>query len=692
MDNDQLLIDWLNKMIELEELGYVSEAIRLADSIRGVFSQNEDIILLEKAKMEFRNGYKKEALFDFIKAYNSSGDLEVYELILEAYYLPDRKAFEETFQKNRIELEKYPHYRNMCDNDVLRIFPVWQDDSILVCVNTDEKEFMAHGRGRQRTLKKGVAFLMADEMWMEDLEWYEGNSGKTDVFMDMDIPVYMVYDEDYWKLLIQLYDLEALLKKNRVVFLVGEESVREYFMEDGVLFPDGYILNGYEKKYRELIDSIRKELEQGAISQSTANAEHYFKNKNRIIDNIKSGKPRILFLTSRFTTILQYHARDCRMAAERLGCETTLLKERDGIHRLKKGDIIKEIYKFKPDIIFCMDHFRFEHGAIPPELVWICWVQDPMKYIMDKDTPAKLLDRDFVMNHFTTWKKFREVGYSEQALIESPVPASSSLYRPYRLSEKEIQDYGCDICMVCHASDADGHIADIIKQFPNDIRDAIYSIYKGYQKYVYETGEIFYSEDMFREYIKGALAQHYHMVFETGALNYISNDMYTWFNQRVFRQAMVDWILDAGFTNIKLWGNGWKDNARYKDYAMGPAENGETLSKIYQASKIVLGNNVMTTSAARAWETMLSGGFYMSNYIPEEEDVTDIRRIIEVGKDVIMFYDKEDLLQKIEYYLDHEEERQLMIERGREAALERMTFDITMKRTLDEVAKRLEEN
>ena len=123
---------------------------------------------------------------------------------------------------------------------------------------------------------------------------------------------------------------------------------------------------------------------------------------------------------------------------------------------------------------------------------------------------------------------------------------------------------------------------------------------------------------------------------------------------------------------------------------MGSAENGETLSKIYQASKIVVGNNIVTTAAARAWETMLSGGFYISNYIPEEEDAVDIRKIIEVGKDVVMFYNREDLIEKLHYYLEHDEERKKMAERGRKAALDKMTYDVLMKRVLEEVAKRLD--
>jgi len=124
---------------------------------------------------------------------------------------------------------------------------------------------------------------------------------------------------------------------------------------------------------------------------------------------------------------------------------------------------------------------------------------------------------------------------------------------------------------------------------------------------------------------------------------------------------------------------------------MGPAENGEVLSKIYQSSKIVIGNNVGTSAAARAWETMLSGGFYMANYIPPEEDGVDIRKIMKVDEELVMFHEREDLIEKIQFYLTNEKERQRMSLIGHKAALERMTFDKTMQRVIKEVGKRLEE-
>ncbi len=179
-------------------------------------------------------------------------------------------------------------------------------------------------------------------------------------------------------------------------------------------------------------------------------------------------------------------------------------------------------------------------------------------------------------------------------------------------------------------------------------------------------------------------------LFCRGGLDWLAEDMYKQYNQRVYRQVLVDWLLDAGFKKIKLWGKDWQKYRRYTDYAMGVAENGETLSKIYQSSKIVVGNNVQTTAAARAWEAMLSGAFYMSNYIPPEEDAVDIRKIIKANEELVMFYDKEDFLQKTEYYLTHEKERQKMIETGRKAALERMTYDSLMNRVMEEIPKLLE--
>lgn len=96
----------------------------------------------------------------------------------------------------------------------------------------------------------------------------------------------------------------------------------------------------------------------------------------------------------------------------------------------------------------------------------------------------------------------------------------------------------------------------------------------------------------------------------------------------------------------------------------------------------------MTTAAARAWESIFSETLYLCNWIPPELDVTDIRTILK-PEEFVMFKGKEDLLSKVKYYLENEEERQRMIAIEKESALKKMTFDATCKRMLDVLKEQL---
>ncbi len=689
---DNIALPYLEKVFHLEEAGFVEEAFRLFDKVLEVFEDNDAEMLLEKAKMRFRNGYERDALFDFVSAYAESGHDDIYELILEAYYYPNKDGLRENFQKNMQYLKRYSHYRNDYKDEDIEIAPIWQDEEWLVYFNKKKKVFSSILRDKKEFDKKTEQVAMAiNELWIEDVVCLEANFQKEYKLLNMDLPLYMVYDRNYWVMFLQLNDIKRLLEKNRLVFLVGERSFYEYLKESMVVYPSARYFYGFQN-YRIMFEQIAREINEEVRIGEKEIESYYCNNVEEINQRIRTGKPKFLFWTSRFTTILQYHTRDCMESVKRLGCEAEILIESDDIHRIRKRDIVSVLSKVQPDIMFCIDHFRFEHIECPKELVWITWIQDLLPNILDKNTPLKLTERDFVMNHFTTWKGIKEIGYREDCLIEAPIPANPYIYKPYELNAEELGKYVCDICFVCHASDVDNHIDNTVKNLQGELKEAIYAVYKGYQAYVQDMGEIFYTKEIFSEYIKGAVQYHYDIQLNPNILGIFAKDMFENFNQRVYRQALVDWILDAGFTNIKLWGSGWEKEEKYRVYAMGVAENGEMLSKIYQASKVVVGNNVMTTSAARAWETMLSGGFYMSNYIPEEEDITDIRKIIDVGKDVVMFYNKDDLIEKLHYYLNHEEERKEMIARGRKAALEHMTYDMLMKRVLKEVAERLEGN
>lgn len=679
---EPIVAQYLDKMLAFEEAGYVDEAMKLSDKILETFGLNHTEILFEVAKMKFRIGRVKEALLDFVDIYGRTGSIEIYELILEAYYLPNKEKLQQVYYNNMQSLKKYLHYRN--DNkDVIESVPIWQDEAIVLYANLKEKKIHIQIRiTKDLKEEKDNILMLVNEFWMEDILEFERSYHISVEFMDADLPMYLVYDKDYWDVFVQIYDIKELISKNRVVFLVGEKDVYTYLKEEMVLHPNVFFYNAAQDIYSSVIERIHNEQQEEWQRDSDIVKCYYESHVDDIINRVREKKPRIAFLTSRFTTALQYHTRDCMQAAERCGCKVELWIEPDGIHRIKPRDIAQYLARFKPDIIFNIDHFRFRKEGIPKEILWVTWIQDDLPHILDKETPLKLTERDFIMNHFVGYDVIKNVGYPIARLMDAPIVANNYIYKPYDLTEDEKEKYETDICMVCHASDVEDYILHLLDQWEETKeKDIIRTLLNDYCEMVMREGVLLYTREEMREFIKEYVKLFYNIDFSVQFIDFFSDKMME-LNQRIFRQALADWLIEAGYYNIKLWGNGWLKSPKYKSYAMGAAQNGEVLSKILQSSKIVLGNNVNATGAARAWESMLSGAFYMSNYVPPEADAIDIRKILKEDEDLVVFHDKNDLLNKVGYYLTHESERKQMAEKGRQAALEKMTYDTLMKRML----------
>ena len=82
---------------------------------------------------------------------------------------------------------------------------------------------------------------------------------------------------------------------------------------------------------------------------------------------------------------------------------------------------------------------------------------------------------------------------------------------------------------------------------------------------------------------------------------------------------------------------------------------------IFYSSKInlnITSKTIETGIPLRVFDILSSGGFCLTNYQPEiAEYFTD-------GEDLVMYSGMEDLLMKVEYYLNHEEERKWISQNG----------------------------
>jgi spore maturation protein CgeB len=100
--------------------------------------------------------------------------------------------------------------------------------------------------------------------------------------------------------------------------------------------------------------------------------------------------------------------------------------------------------------------------------------------------------------------------------------------------------------------------------------------------------------------------------------------------------------------------------------------------KMFSRSKINLGfSSCGETHASerrilqirlRDFEVPMSGGFYMVEHMEELEE------FYEIGKEIVCYTDKEDLADKIKYYLAHEREREAIRRAGHERCLRDHTW------------------
>ncbi len=680
---------YLDKILELEESGDFVLAVALFDEAMKRMPAEEAFFLYERGKFQFRNANYQEALTDFIYAYQISNDPEIYELVLEAYLYPNQENLILQYQENLKLLENYPHYKNEYPQEELHFYPIFQSDEMVACVDTQSRTFaIDHRKEIKFYPEHDTCYMMFNELWSEDIIKCEEKSRLTEPFMDMNIPMYLVYDRLYWILSLQLYDFSGLIDTGRIVFLIGQKVFCEYLLDTQVIMPNRIQME-QESEYLELLKKIayHKDLEYRENKQKIA--EYYAGREAEIDEHIRSGKPRILFLTSRFTTILQYHTRDCMEYAKRLGCETRLMIEKDGIFRTTNYDTQKVLLEFKPDIVFCIDHYRAEYQDIPAELVWVTWIQDALpQSTLDQEIVDKTGKRDVVFSMFISDLCGKQWKMNYKDVLEMPVPVNTRLYHNWELSSEERNAYACDICIIANGTDYWDEIEDYLRGASVEVAESCKAVIEVYMELMKKEKFYYGAEENYQliQYIANELQ----IPFRESFLRKLSDEISMRIYYRRYKSLVAEWLIDAGFTNLKLYGNEWANNEKFVPYAMGVIENGEKLSKALNSAKISIGLHPHVSLPSKLLESISSGTLYIAHHIPQEHDLANAREYFEEDKELLYYYSKQDLVEKVDYYLQHEAERQKIIEAGQRRIREDLTYEQMIKKMIEETAKKLE--
>ena len=132
--------------------------------------------------------------------------------------------------------------------------------------------------------------------------------------------------------------------------------------------------------------------------------------------------------------------------------------------------------------------------------------------------------------------------------------------------------------------------------------------------------------------------------------------------------------------DLKLWGSGWE---KYGLSAAATDVYASEYRKICAGAKIMLGWNIDPTIdlyfSNRTWYTLGCGGFLLTAYTPCLEE------LFGRGKELDWFETIEECCDRIEYYLQHDEERQKIARDGYRLAHNEYSYDKMVAKIIGDV-------
>jgi len=152
------------------------------------------------------------------------------------------------------------------------------------------------------------------------------------------------------------------------------------------------------------------------------------------------------------------------------------------------------------------------------------------------------------------------------------------------------------------------------------------------------------------------------------------------------RPELLTFLKQRGI-DIRVWGEGWELFQQLRDSAHGPLPYFKMI-EVFGSSKIVLGMAGRPAVGGtprikgRTFEYAACRAFQLTNY---DKRIADF---FKNGEEIVLYCSKEDLYEKIRYYLEHEEERERIAEAGYRRALKDHTWEKRFECVFREMAQR----
>lgn len=405
------------------------------------------------------------------------------------------------------------------------------------------------------------------------------------------------------------------IKQPRVAWYVGPkwlDAMRLDLLTDpGMLFPQTNIKQGVSGKAIE--DGVTSLLTDMAELDQAANdeiARYYDPMTAADIAKALRGDagrpPRVMLLTTRFSTVLQYSTRDAEAGLQRLGCDTRILIERAPHLGMTKLGMRRAVAEFKPDLVFQIDHNRFEHGELfPSQIPFVNWIQDLLPHLMSPAVGAKLGRNDFVLTP-SQQRWTDDFAYPERQCLE--------FRKLTRVPDRPMAQASDDnrVVYVSNWSQQSQQLVDELLAGANQTTRAVLVEAANRMQAVYAAGGSLPSFGDVRRLLTGVMADQQVTADDT-FVRQITTRLTDRLNNLLYRHQGLAWAAAAckklGLS-LEIYGNGWDKHPTFADYARGNIEYGAPLEALTRAAGVnLILEPFMCMAHQRLLDALAAGGF-----------------------------------------------------------------------------------
>lgn len=432
-----------------------------------------------------------------------------------------------------------------------------------------------------------------------------------------------------------------------------------------------------EKTFLELRNDMLEKFQKPATGLSMQKAPASRKSNTRKTRNSSSQKKRILFC--KWTSIcesgidhafrqLDYQVDSITRLFESVDYDQGYLRELSDRLQQKQYDCVFTV-NFIPIVSRVCNVYK-----IP----YVCWTVDNPCFQLYSTTIQNPWNRIFMFD-LSQYNKFYPL--NPDGIYYMPLACDYEAWNSIQLTADDHKRYDCDISFIgstyeekCRYNEIES-IPDYIRGYVDGLIAAQLNVYG------YNFIEDSLTDDFCRQFKKCAdwfpLGEDY-----TEDVRAIIADTYIGYKcteqERILTLKNISEHFHLDLYTLSDTSHFPKANCR------GGADSVTMMPKIFKCSKINLNMTnrpIRTGLPLRIFDIMGAGGFLLTNYQAE------IPEIFEIGKDLAVYESQQDLLNKIAYYLEHEEEREAIARSGQEKVKQFHSYKIKLEQMIEIATK-----